>query len=68
MTEVIQPESVTTSRPPAGGAGSRLGGADKAWLQRGVPQVLQLAKRSSGETTSVLVSANRDFPRYAESA
>lgn len=51
----------------AGGAGSRLGGADKAWLQRGgVPQVLRLAKRLSGETTSVLVSANRDFPRYAE--
>lgn len=51
----------------AGGAGSRLGGADKAWLQRGgVPQVLRLAKRLSGETASVLVSANRDFARYAE--
>ena len=51
----------------AGGTGSRLGGADKAWLQRGgVPQVLRLAKRLSGETTSVLVSANRDFARYAE--
>ena len=51
----------------AGGAGSRLGGADKAWLQRGgVPQVLRLAKRLSGETTSVLVSANRDLARFAE--
>ncbi len=51
----------------AGGAGSRLGGADKAWLQRGgVPQVLRLAKRLSGETSSVLVSANRDLSRYAE--
>ena len=51
----------------AGGAGSRLGGADKAWLQRGgVPQVLRLAKRLSGETTSVLVSANRGLARYAE--
>ena len=51
----------------AGGTGSRLGGADKAWLQRGeVPQVLRLAKRLSGETTSVLVSANRGLPRYAE--
>jgi len=51
----------------AGGAGSRLGGVDKAWLQRGgVPQVLRLAKRLSGETASVLVSANRDPARYAE--
>ncbi len=51
----------------AGGAGSRLGGADKAWLQRGgVPQILRLAKRLSGEAASVLVSANRDLPRYAE--
>lgn len=51
----------------AGGAGSRLGGTDKAWLQRsGVPQVLRLAKRLSGETASVLVSANRDPVRYAE--
>lgn len=51
----------------AGGAGSRLGGVDKAWLRRGgVPQVLRLEKRLSGETASVLVSANRDLPRYAE--
>jgi len=51
----------------AGGAGSRLGGMDKAWLQRGgVPQVLRLAKRLSGETASTLVSANRDLLRYAE--
>jgi molybdopterin-guanine dinucleotide biosynthesis protein A len=51
----------------AGGAGSRLGGVDKAWLQRGgVPQVLRLAKRLSGETAFTLVSANRDLPRYTE--
>ena len=51
----------------AGGAGSRLDGADKAWLQRGgMPQVLRLARRLSGETTSVLVSANRDLQRYAD--
>lgn len=50
----------------AGGAGSRLGGIDKAWLQRGgEPQVLRLARRLSGETASVLVSANRDLARYA---
>lgn len=51
----------------AGGAGLRLGGVDKAWLQRGgVPQVLRLARRLSGETAAVLVSANRDSARYAE--
>jgi molybdopterin-guanine dinucleotide biosynthesis protein A len=51
----------------AGGAGSRLGGLDKAWLQRGgVPQVLRLATRLRGETASVVVSANRDPARYAE--
>ncbi len=51
----------------AGGAGSRLGGVDKAWLQRGgVPQVLRLVRRLTGETVSVLVSANRDLARYAE--
>jgi molybdopterin-guanine dinucleotide biosynthesis protein A len=51
----------------AGGAASRLGGLDKAWLQRsGVPQVLRLAKRLSGETASVLVSANRDPARYVD--
>jgi molybdopterin-guanine dinucleotide biosynthesis protein A len=50
----------------AGGAASRLGGTDKAWLQRGgIPQVLRLAKRLSGETAAVLVSANRDLSRYA---
>jgi molybdopterin-guanine dinucleotide biosynthesis protein A len=51
----------------AGGAGSRLCGVDKAWLRRGgVPQVLRLAKRLSDETSSTLLSANRDPARYAE--
>ena len=51
----------------AGGAGSRLGGVDKAWLRRGgVPQVLRLAKRLSDETSSTLLSANRDPARYAD--
>lgn len=50
----------------AGGRASRLGGRDKAWLQRGgVPQVLRIARRFAGECGSVLVSANRDLPRYA---
>lgn len=51
----------------AGGRGSRLGGVDKAWLERdGVPQVLRFARRFPGETGPVLVSANTDLARYAD--
>lgn len=51
----------------AGGRGSRLGGVDKAWLERdGVPQVLRFARRFPGETGPVLVSANRDLQCYAD--
>ena len=65
---MIAPHDITLGLV-AGGVGSRLGGADKAWLQRGgLPQVLRLARRLSGETASVLVSANRDLLRYAEAA
>jgi molybdenum cofactor guanylyltransferase len=50
----------------AGGKGSRLGGIDKAWLERdGVPQVLRWQRRFSGEVSALLVSANRDLDRYA---
>jgi molybdopterin-guanine dinucleotide biosynthesis protein A len=63
---VIAPHDITLGLL-AGGMGSRLGGVDKAWLRRGgVPQVLRLAKRLSGETVSVLVSANRNPARYAD--
>lgn len=66
MQSSLSPHDVTLGLI-AGGAGSRLGGADKAWLQRdGVPQILRLATRLSGETTSMLVSANRDLQRYPE--
>ena len=51
----------------AGGRGSRLGGVDKAWLERdGVPQVLRFARRFPGETGPVLVSANTDLARYTD--
>ncbi|MEG2941447.1 MAG: NTP transferase domain-containing protein [Thermomonas sp.] len=51
----------------AGGRGTRLGGRDKAWLQRdGVPQVLRIARRFQAECAATLVSANRDLPRYAQ--
>lgn len=50
----------------AGGRASRLGGRDKAWIERdGLPQVLRLARDLGGECCAVLVSANRDLPRYA---
>ncbi|MGY1409536.1 MULTISPECIES: molybdenum cofactor guanylyltransferase [unclassified Luteimonas] len=51
----------------AGGRATRLGGRDKAWLQReGVAQVVRLAQRFGAETGAVLVSANRELPRYAQ--
>ena len=50
----------------AGGRATRLGGLDKAWLEKGgEPQVLRLARRVQGEVDVVLVSANRDLERYA---
>ncbi|HNV77845.1 MAG TPA: molybdenum cofactor guanylyltransferase [Thermomonas sp.] len=50
----------------AGGRASRLGGRDKAWLERGgTAQVTRIARRFDGECATVLVSANRDLPRYA---
>jgi molybdopterin-guanine dinucleotide biosynthesis protein A len=49
----------------AGGRATRLGGCDKAWLERdGVPQVLRMSRRFAPEVSSVLVSANRPDPRY----
>ena len=50
----------------AGGRASRLGGRDKAWLQRaGVPQVIRLVRRFEAECATVLVSANANLERYA---
>jgi molybdenum cofactor guanylyltransferase len=49
----------------AGGRATRLGGCDKAWLERdGVPQVLRMSRRFAAEVSSVLVSANRLDARY----
>lgn len=51
----------------AGGRATRLGGRDKAWLERdGIAQVVRLARRFGPETGAVLVSANRELPRYAQ--
>lgn len=50
----------------AGGRATRLGGLDKAWLERdGIPQVLRWRNRFANEVATLLVSANRDFARYA---
>lgn len=49
----------------AGGRGTRLGGVDKAWLERdGVPQVVRWSKRFADEHGPLLVSANRDPDRH----
>jgi molybdopterin-guanine dinucleotide biosynthesis protein A len=51
----------------AGGRATRLGGIDKAWLQRdGEPQVLRLVKRLGASVDVVLVSVNVDPHRYVE--
>jgi molybdenum cofactor guanylyltransferase len=51
----------------AGGQASRLGGIDKAWLERdGVPQVLRWQRRFADDVGAMLVSANRNLERYAE--
>lgn len=50
----------------AGGRASRLGGLDKAWLRRdGQAQVLRLAQMYRSQVAQVVVSANRDLPRFA---
>lgn len=50
----------------AGGRATRLGGLDKAWLERdGLAQVLHLSRRYATQTSAVLISANRDLERYA---
>jgi len=50
----------------AGGRASRLGGRDKAWLQRaGVPQVVRWQRRFAALVNEVLVSSNTDPAPYA---
>ena len=49
----------------AGGEGSRLGGRDKAWLERdGKPQVMHLVDALAPQVDAVMVSANRNAERY----
>jgi molybdopterin-guanine dinucleotide biosynthesis protein A len=66
MTSIL-PASQVTLGILAGGLGARLGGVDKAWLERdGLAQVLRWQRRFGDETAAVLVSANRDHGRYAQ--
>lgn len=66
MKDPIPPSDITLGIL-AGGRATRLGGIDKAWLQRdGLPQVLRLARRFAADVAATLVSANQNFERYAE--
>ena len=66
MTSTHDDATATTLGILAGGRGTRLGGIDKAWLQRdGVPQVVRIAKCFAAEVDAILVSANGDPGRYA---
>lgn len=59
--------TATTLGILAGGRATRLGGIDKAWLQRdGIPQVVRIARRFAPEVEATLVSANRDLERHAD--
>lgn len=49
----------------AGGRATRLGGRDKAWLERdGVPLVVALAGAMAPAVDAILASANRDSGRF----
>lgn len=66
MTQGLDRKQVTLGIL-AGGKATRLGGRDKAWLQRaGIPQVIRLARRFEAECSIALVSANANLERYAQ--
>lgn len=67
MTTPVPPPAHITLGLLAGGRAQRLGGIDKAWLQRpGGPAVVVLAGALRARVGSILVSANRDAARYAQ--
>ncbi|KMM76004.1 molybdopterin-guanine dinucleotide biosynthesis protein MobA [Xanthomonas sp. NCPPB 1128] len=62
----MDPQRAITLGILAGGRAQRLGGCDKAWLQRdGQAQVQWLVQALAPRVSAVLVSANRSLPRYA---
>ena len=51
----------------AGGAGRRLGGADKGWLYwQGKPLIERAIAILHGDCTDIVISANRNLDRYAQ--
>ena len=51
----------------AGGAGRRMGGADKGWLDwQGKPLIEQAIAILHGDCTDIVISANRNMDRYAQ--
>ncbi len=53
----------------AGGAGSRMGGADKGWVNwQGAPLVAHVLSRLAPQVARIFISANRNLDRYAELA
>ena len=61
---MITPDQITLGIL-AGGRATRLGGVDKAWLQRGgIDQATRWRDRFVGEVGAMLISANRQLERY----
>lgn len=64
-TAAALPPSDITLGLIAGGRGTRLGGVDKAWLERdGIPQVLRWRDRFAGEVGAVCVSTRAPDARF----
>jgi molybdopterin-guanine dinucleotide biosynthesis protein A len=64
-THLVPTQRAITLGILAGGGGSRLGGRDKAWLERdGKPQVMHLVDALAPQVDAVMVSANRNAERY----
>lgn len=64
-THLVPTHPAVTLGILAGGEGSRLGGRDKAWLERdGEALVVLLARQMASQVDAVLVSANRNPERY----
>lgn len=50
----------------AGGAGQRMGGQDKGWLEyQGIPLIQTVIQRLRPQVSTLLISANRNLERYA---
>jgi molybdopterin-guanine dinucleotide biosynthesis protein A len=65
ITHLVPSHRAATLGILAGGRATRLGGRDKAWLERdGKPQVLAVSESLASQVEAVLVSANRNAERY----